>query len=168
MVSLRAVNGPATVKINTTEFVINSATEMYYDITDLLDATEVATGSATVTIINTGDVNPDDGKDTGSGILSINNIKVTNTASAANLMMLSMDDLETAQYYASAEPVQANVKNGVVTPVEEEEEIPEDNTNTDTDTEESEEEFSIFSFIEMLIAFIEKILYSAFGAGSMA
>ena len=161
MVSLRAVNGASTTttaKINGTEFAINSATEMYYDITDLLTVTE---GKANVTIINSG-----------SGILAVNNIKLTNTASGASLMMLSMDDMETVQYYAAMEPVQATVKNGVVTPVVEEEEIPEDNTNTDTDTdtetEETEkEEFSLFSLIELLIVFIEKILRSAFGAGNI-
>ena len=77
----------------------------------------------------------------------------------------------------SAEPIPTVVKNGVVIPlVEEEEEIPEDNTNTGNDntndattTEDSEnEELSLFSLIEMLIAFIEKILYNAFVAGSIA
>lgn len=165
MISLRAVNDPTTVKINGTEFAINSATEMYYDITDLLNPTEIATGSAKVTIINTG-----------GGILSVNNIKLTNTVAYAGLMSLNEEDLATVQYYANMEPVKSTVKNGVVTPVEDEEDIPEDNTNTDNDntnddanTEESEkEEFSLFSLIEMLIAFIEKILYNAFGAGSMA
>ncbi len=157
MVSLRAVNGTATATINGQKFTVNSATEMYYDITDLLTITN---DKANVTIINSG-----------SGILSVNNIKLTNTASGASLMMLSMDDLEIAQYYATMEPVQAKVENGVVTPVvDEEEEIPEDNTNTGTDTDtetEEKEEFSLFSLIELLIEFIEKILRNAFGAGNV-
>ena len=64
------------------------------------------------------------------------------------------------------ETVQGEVKNGVIVPVEEE--IPEDNTNDETDTEDSKEEFSIFSIVEMIIGFIEKILSSLFGLGSIA
>ena len=151
MVSLRAVNGATTVNINGTEFAINSATEMYYDITDLLTAN--ADSTATVSITNSG-----------SGILAVNNIKLTNTVSGASLMPLSAEDIEAVQHYATMEPVQATVENGVVTPVVEEE-IPGENTNNDTDTET--EGFSIFSFVEMLIAFIEKILSSSFGTGNI-
>ena len=149
MVSLRAVNGATTVNINGTEFAIKSATEMYYDITDLLKAN--ADSTATVSITNSG-----------SGILAVNNIKLTNTVSGAGLMELNGSDIETVRYHATMEPVQATVENGVVTPVVDEE-VPEDNTNTDTETEG----FDIFSFVEMLIAFIEKILSSSFGTGNI-
>ncbi len=157
MVSLRAVNGTATATINGQSFTINSATEMYYDITDLLTVTD---GKANVSIINTG-----------SGILAVNNIKLTNTVATSGLMLLSMDDLETVQYYASAEPVQATVENGVVTPVVEEE-APEQDTSTDnndttTDSGETEESFSIFSLIEALIAFIREILFNTVGSGKL-
>ena len=162
MISLRAVNGATKAKINGREFEINSATEMYYDITDVLEVDN--TNTANVTVINTG-----------SGILSVNNIKLTNTVSPAKLMTFNMDDMETVNYYSSMEPIEATVENGVVTPVEEEEEIPEDNTNTeddntndDTNTEGSTEEFSILSLIQMIIKLIETILKSAFGAGSIA
>ncbi len=159
MISLRAVNGPATATINGQTFTVNSATEMYYDITETFTDAEIAARSALVSITNTG-----------AGILSVNNIKLTNTLAAAGLMELSMDDLETVQYYADMEPVQATVKNGVVTPVVEEEENPGDNTGSDNDntndgtnTENGEkEEFSIFSLIELLIKLIEKILFNAF------
>lgn len=157
MVSLRAVNGTATATINGQSFTINSATEMYYDITDLLTVTD---GKANVSIINTG-----------SGILAVNNIKLTNAVATSGLMPLGMDDLETVQYYASAEPVQATVENGVVTPVVEEEapkqDTSTDNNDTTTDSGETEESFSIFSLIEALLAFIKEILVNSVGSGKL-
>ncbi len=156
MVSLRAVDGATTVNINGNTFTVTSATEMYYDITELLT---VADGKASVTIINSG-----------NGILAVNNIKLTNAVATSNLMLLSSEDLETAQYYASVEPVEVSVKNGVVTPVAEED-VTDDDTNTDnndTNTDSGEdEEFSIFSLIEILLAFIEKILRGSFGSGKL-
>ena len=155
MISLRAVNGTTTAKINGTEFAINSATEMYYDITDLA----VASGG-NVTIVNTG-----------SAVLSVNNIKLTDPGAIPDLIMLDEGDLEAVQYYASMEPVQATVKNGVVTPIVEEEEIPGGDITPDVpeddNTSDEKEEFSFMSLIEMLLSFIEDILRNAFGLSSL-
>lgn len=154
MVSLRAVNGvDTTAKINGKVFPINSATEMYYDITDL-----ASTGAVVI-------------ENTGSGILSVNNIKLTNPGATPDLIMLDEGDLEAVQYYASMEPVQATVKNGVVTPVVEEEEIPGGDITPDVpeddNTSDEKEEFSFMSLIEMLLSFIEDILRNAFGLSSL-
>lgn len=65
MVSLRAVNASTTVRVNNSQFDINTASEMYYDITPYLT---VNNGSATVVISNVGD-----------GLLSIVNLKVSGT-----------------------------------------------------------------------------------------
>ena len=183
MLGLRAVNGATTINVNGHNISINSATEMYYDISHCISETD----EVTITVNNAG-----------SNIVAINHIKFSGgdasdsavinprsmarsadaTAATTNKFLpLTQEDLVAIESVMNAEPIPTVVKNGVVIPlVEEEEEIPEDNTNTDndntnddTDTEESEnEEFSLFSLIEMLIAFIERILYNAFGAGSIA
>ena len=75
MISLRAVNGPTTAKIvsggkQPIEFSINTATEQYFDITPYLDI-DTSTGKASVIITNTGD-----------GLLSVNNLKLTGAAAA--------------------------------------------------------------------------------------
>ncbi len=153
MVSLRAVNGSTTAKINGKVFEINSATEMYYDITD---------------VVSTGDVVIENA---GSGILSVNNIKLTNPGSTPGLIMLDEGDIEAVQYYASMEPVQATVKNGVVTPIVEEEEIPGGDITPDVPEDgnisDEKEEFSFMSLIEMLLSFIEDVLRNAFGLSSL-
>lgn len=101
---------------------------------------------------------------------------------------LTQEDLiEVENIFTTKKAVDGIVENGVIIPVEEE--IPENNTNTDndntntdndntnpdnentndgTDTEGSEEEFNVLSLIQMIIKLIEKILKSAFGAGSIA
>ena len=98
-------------------------------------------------------------------------------ATTNKFLPITQEDLVAIEKSMSGEPIPAVVKNGVIVPiVEEEVEIPEDNTNTDNDntndgadTEGSEnEEFSLFSLIEMLIAFIEKILRNSFGVASIA
>ena len=85
--------------------------------------------------------------------------------------MLDEGDLEAVQYYASMEPVQATVKNGVVTPIVEEEEIPGGDITPDVpeddNTSDEKEEFSFMSLIEMLLSFIEDILRNAFGLSSL-
>lgn len=191
MLGLRAVNGTEATNISINDGTgdpisvdIKSATEMYYDITECIDST----GEVVITITNNHSTN----------ILAINHIKFSGgsgsngtvvtprsfarsadatEATTNKFLPLTQEDLVAIEKSMSGEPIPAVVKNGVIVPiVEEEVEIPEDNTNTDNDntnddadTEESEnEEFSLFSLIEMLIAFIEKILYNAFGAGSIA
>ena len=202
MLGLRAVNGATTIDITSVTasgtagtkiegVEINSATELYYDITETLPASVIESGDTVFITI----------KNTGSGILAVNTLKLsgaadentalpiprsvtrssvateTTDATSSALFTVNEADLSLIQSSLAQEGVPGVVINGVVTPVYEET-TPEDNTNTDTendntndgaDTEESEnEEFSLFSLIEMLIAFIEKILYNAFGAGSIA
>ena len=185
MLGLRAVNGATTIKVNNVENIpITSRTEMFYDISNCVDAVTADNTEVQITIQN------------GAGLLALNQVKLSggtkentgNTPATRSLarsgntteldsnifLPLTEDDLIVVEKTLTSEDsVDGIVKNGVVIPLTEEEvEIPEDNTNTDNDntnTEESEkEEFSLFSLIEMLIAFIEKILYNAFGAGSMA
>ena len=184
MLGLRAVDGATTINVNgyAIDKGINSATEMYYDISNCI---KNSGEGVTITV-----------KNTGSNRVAINQIKFSGgsgsngtvvtprslarsadatEATTNKFLPLTQEDLVAIESVMSAEPIPTVVKNGVVIPLVEEE-IPEDNTNTDNDntnegadTEESEnEEFSLFSLIEMLIAFIEKILYNAFGAGSIA
>ena len=98
---LRAVTGTASVKIGSTQFNINSATEMYYDVTNCV--TVDGSGIATITIQNTG-----------SNLLAVNHIKLTGDATAT---VVEESALEYAALSMSADPVRANVVNGVVTPI---------------------------------------------------
>ncbi|MBR5232618.1 MAG: VWA domain-containing protein [Clostridia bacterium] len=75
MISLRAINGATKAKVNNKEITVNSATEMYYDITDAID---VASGNLVVTVQNSG-----------SGLLSVCNIKVV-SGGMAPLMMSAL------------------------------------------------------------------------------
>ena len=72
MVSLRAVDGATKAKIasgsKSIEFAINTATEQYFDITPYLDI-DTTTGKANVVITNSG-----------TGLLSVNNIKLVDAA----------------------------------------------------------------------------------------
>ena len=186
MLGLRAVDGATTINVNgyAIDKGINSATEMYYDISNCI---KNSGKGVTITVENTG-----------SNRVAINHIKFSGgdasngtvvtprslarsadatEAQTNKFLPLTQEDLVAIEAVMSAEPIPTVVKNGVVIPlVEEEEEIPEDNTNTDndntndgTDTEESEDGgFGILSLIKMLIAFIEQILRNALGAGSIA
>ncbi len=111
---LRAVTGNAKVTIGTVdggrEFEIKSATEMYYDITELLDVNQ-ETGKATITIKNTGT----------TGMLAVNNIKMTQGGAVA---AVSEDDLITYSLAMSAPVEEAYVINGRVTTEKVEEELP--------------------------------------------
>ncbi len=94
MISLRAVNGPTTAKIvsggkQPIEFSINTATEQYFDITPYLDV-DTSTGKASVMITNTGD-----------GLLSVNNLKLTGAAAAVP----TSDDLAVMEVSYSMAPV---------------------------------------------------------------
>ena len=187
MLGLRAVNGATTINVNGHDISINSATEMYYDISNCI----TTTGDVIITIENTG-----------STLVAVNHIKfsggddsngtVKNPRSMARttdsteettnkFLPVTQEDLAAIETVMNAEPIPTVVKNGVVIPLVEEEapedttpDVPEDDTttddsNTDTDTEESEDEgFSIFSLLQMLLALIEQILRTSFGSGTIA
>lgn len=139
---LRAVTGEATVKIGATDFVIIGATEMYYDVTDCVEVD--GEGIATITIQNTG-----------SGILAVNNIKLTGDAT---MTTVTEEDMPEVKASMEVESVRADVINGVVTPVVEDDTTTpdggDDTTGNDTTTGGS--------FIEQLIAMIMEILKSLF------
>ena len=80
MISLRAASGTAKAKIGSKEFVVNSASETYFDITDYI--TKGSDGINTVTITNTG-----------SGLLAVDNIKLTN-ATLSPLNGISLAELD--------------------------------------------------------------------------
>ena len=80
MISLRAASGTAKAKIGSKEFVVNSASETYFDITDYI--TKGSDGIYTVTITNTG-----------SGLLAVDNIKLTN-ATLSPLNGISLAELD--------------------------------------------------------------------------
>lgn len=77
MISARAVSGAPKLTVNGNAIAINSATEMYYDITSYLTATD---GVASVAITNSG-----------SGLLSLNNMKLVG-ATTNSLSTASLDD----------------------------------------------------------------------------
>ena len=133
MLGLRAINGATTVKVNGTEFPVNSATEMYYDITEILN------GSRTITIANTG-----------SSPLAVNNIKLSGNAAVG---VLSVDDMGSIDELMTMETVEAEVVNGTVTvpTPEEEPEIPEDTTGDDSGS-------SWFNILDMIMAIIGEFL----------
>ena len=114
---LRAVNGTSSVTIGSgtkaAVFDINSATEMYYDITDLLSV-DSNTGIATITIQNTGS----------AGVLAVNNVKLTQ---GGNVSPITEDDLNMFSLAMSAPAEEAFVVNGKVTTEKVEEELPPEN-----------------------------------------
>lgn len=114
---LRAVNGTSSVTIGSGDkaavFDINSATEMYYDITDLLSV-DSNTGIATITIQNTGS----------AGVLAVNNVKLTQ---GGNVSPITEDDLNMFSLAMSAPAEEAFVVNGKVTTEKVEEELPPEN-----------------------------------------
>lgn len=94
MIGMRNVSGTPTAKIKDAEIAITSKTEMYYDVSTLIDGQSTnGTTVYTVTVTNSG-----------TGILAVNNIKLTNaelvaTSAAdlptvANLMMMSATPVE--------------------------------------------------------------------------
>ncbi len=114
---LRAVNGTSSVTIGSGNkaavFDINSATEMYYDITELLDVD--SNGIATITIQNTGS----------AGVLAVNNVKLTQGSAAAPI---TEDDLSTFSLAINAPAEEAFVVNGKVTTEKSEVEEPVEKT----------------------------------------
>ena len=79
MISLRAASGTTTAKIGNKAFTVSNACETYFDITDYI--TKSSDGSYTVAITNTG-----------SGLLAVDNIKITN-ASLVPLNGVSLAEL---------------------------------------------------------------------------
>ena len=134
MLGLRAVNGPANITIsssNSAENVtgtINSATEMYYDITACLGTISGADDEVTITVANTG-----------SAILAVNHVKFsgvdnpnTTVGSARSIsrsgdastdvtankfLPITEDDLVNIQNSLAKESVPSIIVGGVVTPV---------------------------------------------------
>ena len=161
---------------------------MFYDISNCIDAVTADNTEVQITIqngagllaLNQVKLSGGTKENTGNTPATRSLARSGNTTELdSNIFLpLTEDDLIVVEKTLTSEDsVDGIVKNGVVIPLTEEEvEIPEDNTTPDdnntndgADTEESgKEEFSLFSLIEMLIAFIEKILYNAFGADSMA
>ena len=143
MVSLRAVNGTAKVRVNNSEFDVNSATEMYYDITPYLT---VENGSATVVISSVGD-----------GLLSIANLKISGTAEVNKLPETRMAQVRSIL----ASPAAAVTVNA---PVNDEEEIlppepyiPADDGNADDGDNTANSESIFKRLMNKLKAFFEKI-----------
>ncbi len=188
MLGLRAAKGVTTINVNGYNIEINSATEMYYDISNC-----IGTGNVTVTINNTGD-----------NLLAVNHIKfsggsgsngtvvtprsMTRSADATEattnkFLPVTQEDLVAIEESMSAEPIPTYVENGLVIPVvEDEEEIPDDTTNPDDDNinddtntdggntdadDETDSAFDIFSLLRMLIEFIKEILFNSVGNGSL-
>lgn len=159
---LRAVTGTATVTIGSgdtaTVFNINSATEMYYDVTDLL-AVDSSTGVATITVQCT------------SGVLAVNNIKMTQNAAVA---ATAEEDLEMFTLAMAAPVETATVMNGrvVVDTVEEDTTTGDDaNADTDTDTDGTTDDTtndtateSEGSLLDQIIALIMQILSQILGS----
>lgn len=77
MLGARAVSGAPKLTVNGNAIAINSATEMYYDITKYLTATN---GVATVAITNSG-----------TGLLAVNNMKLVG-ATTASVSTQSLDE----------------------------------------------------------------------------
>ena len=154
---LRAVTGTATVKVGATDFVINGATEMYYDVTDCVTVDEL--GVATITIQNIG-----------AGILAVNNIKLTGDAT---MDVITEEDMDDAKISLMAAPTRAEVLNGVVTPIVEDDATEPDNgddnvadddnvAGDDTNTPDNGGSTGATSFIEQLIAMIIDFIMSLF------
>ncbi len=91
MVSLRAVSGNPVAKFGTSEFPVNSNTEMYYDITDFIAE------DGTITIQNNG-----------SGLLAVNNIKLVSGHAIQPQMMFAMPRIR-MMMAAPAEEVEPNL-----------------------------------------------------------
>ncbi len=199
MLGLRAVNGPTTFTVTSTggtlieNIKVNSATEMYYDISACLSESYLAENGriTTVTITNTGSnmlaVNhlKLSGAEASSGAIpaprSIGRSIVASEVSGSKILPITEADLPLIQNSLMQEGVEGVVKNGVVVPVVENEEIiPDDNTtpddnntnddtnnDTNTDSGDADDTFDIFSLLKMLIAFIKEVLFNSVGNGKL-
>jgi len=142
MVSLRAVNGTAKVRVNNSEFDVTSATEQYYDITPFIT---LDNGSAVVVISSVGD-----------GLLSIANIKVSGSAEVSKLPETKMAMVRSILAAPATDVI-------VNEPVSDEEEIlpPEPYVPADDDNggNTADNEESLFRrLLNRLKAFFDKII----------
>lgn len=148
MISLRAASGSAKAKIGSAEFTVNNATETYFDITDYI--TKGSDNTYTVTITNTG-----------SGLLAVDNIKITNAA----LVPLNGVSLAELDELISTQAVEVNpyeVKSATYTysqaPADDPDIDPEGSIPTlETVDQNNAEQNKFTAIIEMLKSFIERI-----------
>lgn len=145
MISLRAASGAPTISINGKSDTIITATEMYYDITNIVTNPDNP-GQITVTV-----------KNLGGGLLALNNIKLIQSDTAA----LSDDAITEVAALMSMEstPVSYELLNTPMyfslRPVRSE-----SSEDTPTDPDNSEDSVTTFikEFFEKLTAFVQKIL----------
>lgn len=107
---LRSINGKATLKVNNREITIDSATEMYYDITEIIRNTDYfADGLKLITLTNTGTT-----ADGTNNLIAVNQLKCCDGA-PVRMMMSALPRIR-MMMAAPAEEVEPNAP--------EEEEIP--------------------------------------------
>ncbi len=122
MISMRAVSGQAVPVINGTTFSVNSASEMYYDITPYLG--EATDGYYTVSVSNGG----------ADSLLAINNLKIVNgNTSAHSLMALSVEDAPMVASLMSLEPVEVEINQPQPFKTKYPDYVPEKGTDSDVD-----------------------------------
>jgi hypothetical protein len=130
---------------------------MYYDVTDCIEI-DSATGIATITIQNIG-----------TGVLAVNNIKLTGDAT---MTTVTEEDMPEVKASMEVESVRADVINGVVTTVVEEDVTPDNGDNTTGDNTTGDDTTvepgaggtttGTTSFIEQLIAMLIEIIMGIF------
>ncbi|MBE6790148.1 MAG: hypothetical protein E7535_03030 [Ruminococcaceae bacterium] len=162
MVSLRAVNGTTQATINGNKIDLTTSNEMYYDITNYLEIDQT-TGIGTVTI-----------KNSGSNLLSIDNIKLNSEAAIAPMMMASLPRIRmmmTASEPVISDNTSENTENQFPenppyiepnTDIEDttgnEQETPDDNTDSDSILNIFEDILAeIKSFFDMIIRFFKTL-----------
>ncbi|MBQ8762675.1 MAG: InlB B-repeat-containing protein [Clostridia bacterium] len=138
MLGVRAVSGSPKLTINGKAFEINTATEMYYDITQYLTATD---GIAPIAITNTGI----------GGILAVNNIKFVGIATAS----VSTLSLDRTRALMAMEPVDVEYTLPGVSEPEAEEPTP----DTDGDVDDN----GTTDWIEVVISNIRSFFSDIFG-----
>ncbi len=142
MISLRAVNASTTVRVNNSQFNVNTACEMYYDITPYLT---VNNGTATVVISNVGD-----------GLLSIVNLKVSGTVAVNHALQENLKAVR-AMMAMPAEYVEVNpAVSDSETILPPEPYVPADDGNTDAG--DSNDNVSVFrKIINRIKEFFNKL-----------
>ncbi len=142
MISLRAVNASTTVRVNNSQFNVNTACEMYYDITPYLT---VNNGTATVVISNVGD-----------GLLSIVNLKVSGSVAVNHALQENLKAVR-AMMAMPAEYVEVNpALSDSETILPPEPYVPADDGNTDAG--DSNDNVSVFrKIINRIKEFFNKL-----------
>ena len=141
-IGLRAVNKATTVKIGTTEFTINSPMEMYYDITDCISVDDNGVGIVTI-------------QNTGTGILSVNNVKFT---ASASIEIINEEDMNIAYSYITTVATEGFVVNGIVKTESEDINESENENITESEQDDNDSFNADISFIEKLIAEIFEMI----------